>query len=433
MSSRFLVLLAAGRGERVRPLTETRPKSLLPILGEPLLCRHLRLSLSRGSYDEIIVVASYMLDSIRDALLKCGFGDVRVIDQGGEFGTGHAILKAMDYGGPGTYTIIYSDIYMAPESYDILKSLEPPGVIAVNAERPWEYGVLEVGDGKVMRVVEKPRPEEVSREALVFAGALKLKWDFLEDFKGLKPSPRGEIEATDALNSLSSRVDVNVVEVPRGLWLDIGRPWELLLANRIALDRELEDTVRGVVSESSTLEGRVYIGEGAIVKAYTVIEGPTYIGPGVSVGPHAHIRPYTVILDNSHVGAFTQIKSSILMENSKAPHLNYVGDSIVGEHVNLGAGTITANLRFDEATVKVTVKGVRVDSGLRKLGAIIGGYAKIGINVSILPGVKIGSRAWIWPGCLVYRDVEPGEKFNCWGNLWSLNPRNVEYRPAKHI
>ncbi|MFN4046015.1 MAG: bifunctional sugar-1-phosphate nucleotidylyltransferase/acetyltransferase [Acidilobaceae archaeon] len=418
MGSRFLVLLAAGRGERLRPLTETRPKPLLPILGEPLLCRHLRLSLSRGSYDGVIVVASYMLDSMREALLKCGFEGVNVLDQGGEFGTGHAILKAMDYGGPGDYTIIYSDIYMAPEGYDILASLKPPGVIAVRAERPWEYGVLEVRDGRIIRVVEKPQPGETSGGALVFAGALKLTWDSLGDFKGLKPSPRGELEATDALNSLSSRVDVNVAEVPGGLWLDVGRPWELLLANRVALERELEDSVRGVVSESSTIEGRVYIGEGATVKAYTVIEGPTYIGPKVSVGPHTHIRPYTVLLEKSHVGAFTQVKSSILMENSKAPHLNYVGDSIVGEHVNLGAGTITANFRFDEATVKVTVKGARVDSGLKKLGAIIGGYAKTGINVSILPGVKIGSRAWIWPGCVVYRDVEPGEKFNCWRSLW---------------
>ncbi|MDM7274837.1 MAG: sugar phosphate nucleotidyltransferase [Thermoprotei archaeon] len=415
----FLVLLAAGRGERLRPLTETRPKSLLPILGEPLICRHLRLSLSRGSYDGVIVVASYMLDSIREALLECGFGDVKVLDQGGEFGTGHAILKAMDHGGPGDYTIIYSDIYMAPEGYDILASLEPPGVIAARVDRPWEYGVLEVRDGKVVRVVEKPQPGEAAGGALVFAGALKLTWDSLGDFKGLKPSPRGELEATDALNSLSSRVDVNVVEVPGGLWLDVGRPWELLLANRMAFERELEGSVRGVVSESSTLEGRVYVGEGAVVKAYTVIEGPAYIGPGVSVGPHAHIRPYTVLLEKSHVGAFTQVKASILMEDSKAPHLNYVGDSIVGEHVNLGAGTITANYRFDEATVKVTVKGARVDSGLRKLGAVIGGYVKTGINVSIMPGVKIGSRAWIWPGCVVYRDVEPGEKFNCWRGLWA--------------
>ncbi len=101
------------------------------------------------------------------------------------------------------------------------------------------------------------------------------------------------------------------------------------------------------------------------------------------------------------------------MEHARAPHLNYVGDSIIGEHVNLGAGTITANLRFDDKTIRVTLKGKRVDSGRRKLGAIMGGYSKTGINVSLMPGVKVGSHAVIYPGCVVYRDVEPGGVYRC--------------------
>lgn len=127
------------------------------------------------------------------------------------------------------------------------------------------------------------------------------------------------------------------------------------------------------------------------------------------------MRPYTVILAGARVGFASEVKASILMEDARAPHLNYVGDSILGEHVNLGAGTVTANLRFDGATIKMTVKGVRVDTGLRKLGAIVGGHAQTGINVSIMPGVKIGSYALVYPGCVVYRDVPRGGVLKCNG------------------
>ncbi len=411
---KVLVLLAAGRGERLIPLTETRPKPLLSILGESLVCRHLRFALSRGSYDRVIVVTSYMGDIVSSVVTSCGF-KVDFVDQGGEFGTGHAIFKAMEYGGPGLYTIIYSDIYMSPDIYSSLELLGSPGILAITTSRPWDYGVLVIEDGVLRGIVEKPSGTPPSN--LVFAGILKLDYDFIKYFRLLKPSPRGELEATDAISMIALDHNVDVRIVPEGSWLDIGRPWDLLLANRYALDRELKPVVEGDVHSTSVIEGSVFIGDGAKVKAYTVIEGPAYIGRGAIVGPHTHIRPYTVILDEARVGAFTQVKASILMEGAKAPHLNYVGDSIVGEYVNLGAGTITANYRFDEATVRVTIKGSRVDSGLKKLGAIIGGYARTGINVSILPGVKIGSRAWIWPGCIVDRDVGSGEKFNCWARL----------------
>ncbi|MCX8195517.1 MAG: sugar phosphate nucleotidyltransferase [Acidilobaceae archaeon] len=406
-----LVLLAAGKGERIRPFSETRPKPLLPILGEPLICRHLRLALRHASYDRVIVTGSYMIGELREGIRRCGF-EAEVIDQGGpDIGTADAIAKAMQAGGPGEYTIIYSDVFMSGEGYELLSRLPSPALLAAEVENPWEYGVLEVRDEVMLRVTEKPAEGE-ARGNLVFAGALKLSYDVLEVLKSLKPSPRGAYEVTDALNILAAREDVRVGRLK--VWRDVGRPWDLLVANRIALDLELREEVKGEVSSLASVEGKVFVEEGAEVKAFAAIEGPAYIARGAEVGPHSHIRPYSVILREAHVGAFTQVKGSLIMEGSKAPHLNYVGDSIIGEHVNLGAGAIAANLRFDEAPVEVTIKGKRVSSGMRKLGAFVGGHAKVGINVSIMPGVKIGSYAWIWPGCVVSRDVETGERYNCW-------------------
>jgi len=98
------------------------------------------------------------------------------------------------------------------------------------------------------------------------------------------------------------------------------------------------------------------------------------------------------------------------MAETKIPHLSYVGDSILGEGCSLGAGTITANLRFDNAKVKSKVRGALVASNRRKLGAILGDKVKTGINVSILPGVKIGSGAWLGPGAIVEKDVVSGAR-----------------------
>jgi len=137
------------------------------------------------------------------------------------------------------------------------------------------------------------------------------------------------------------------------------------------------------VEEGTTVLPPVEIGEGTVVRSGVYIIGPVKIGKNSKIGPNCFIRPYTSIGD--------EIKNSIIMDHSNTPHLNYVGDSIIGENSNLGAGTITANLRHDNKNIKVEIKGKLEDSGRRKLGAIIGHNVKTGINVTIYPGRKIGN------------------------------------------
>lgn len=149
-----------------------------------------------------------------------------------------------------------------------------------------------------------------------------------------------------------------------------------------------------------------HIFDSARILEFSVIEEPCYIGNGVTVGPLAYIRPYSIIGDNCYVGAFSQVKASIVLDKTNIPHLNYVGNSIIGKNCNIGAGTKTANLRFDEKNVKISYNGKRIDSGRKKLGAIIGDNVKIGINVSLMPGVKIGSGCYIGAGVIVDRDLE---------------------------
>ena len=411
------MVLAGGRGERLRPLTETRPKPLLPILGEPVICRQLRMALSAFPAGEVVIVYSYLGDEIVKSVRECGVSASRItfVDQGEALGTAHALLRVVEEVGEDDMLVVYADVYLDESAVNAIASLRPPGILVGRTKTPWEYGVVEVReDGVVESIKEKPPREKAPPEADVLVGVIMLRGEDLHGLREVRKSPRGEYEITDLLAALAARGELTAARLPDPYaWRDIGRPWDLLLANRLALEM-VEGRVSGEVHRLAVVDDNVVVEEGAYVGPHTVVEGPSYIGPGAQVGPGVHIRPYTVILAGAKVGFASEVKASILLEHAKAPHLNYVGDSILGEHVNLGAGTVTANLRFDGRTVKMTIRGERVDTGLRKLGAVIGGHAQTGINVSIMPGVKIGSYAVVYPGCVVNRDVPRGAVYRCW-------------------
>jgi UDP-N-acetylglucosamine diphosphorylase/glucosamine-1-phosphate N-acetyltransferase len=411
-----LVVLAAGRGERLKPITETRPKPLVKILDEPIICRNLEMVLSRRSFDDIVIVSSkdakerienvYCVKKLKES------GKARVIIQDPPQGTAHAVLKALD--DKNDILVVYSDVFIPRSSWDFISKLKPSSILAAPAERPWEYGVLKVDPPYVKDIIEKPEPREAPQGSLVFIGVAAIASDHFKYLKELRRSPRGEYELTDALLQIANNEELKYVALNTSEWRDVGRPWDLLLANRYALKNEVKEwKKKGEVHPTAIIDDNVYIEEGTSVGPYSVIEGPSYISSGVSIGPHTHIRPYSIILEGARVGYSVEVKASIIMEGAKASHFNYIGDSIICEDVNLGAGTITANLRFDRRTVKMTVKGKRVDTGLKKLGAVVGGHAQTGINVSLMPGVKVGSYAKIWPGCVVYRDVPAGAEYRC--------------------
>jgi bifunctional UDP-N-acetylglucosamine pyrophosphorylase/glucosamine-1-phosphate N-acetyltransferase len=136
------------------------------------------------------------------------------------------------------------------------------------------------------------------------------------------------------------------------------------------------------------------------------IEGPALIGKNCEVGPNCYIRPTTVLANNCKVGNACDVKNSILMKNTKVPHQSYVGDSILGEGVNLGAGTKLANLRLDRTPVVARLNGEYVHTKLKKFGAVIGDGAQFGINSMTNPGTVIGANSLIGPGAIVYEELK---------------------------
>ena len=181
---------------------------------------------------------------------------------------------------------------------------------------------------------------------------------------------------------------------------DPATPWELLGE---ALEETLailpSDGIEGLVSPDAHLAGdRIVIGRGTRVQPGALIEGPVKIGRDSLVRTGAYIRGGCWIGDGCVVGANTEVKHSILLDGAKAPHLAYVGDSILGTGVNLGAGTVLSNFRHDGREISIAAAGERISTGLRKLGAILGDSVKIGCNAVLHPGVIVGRDSEIYPG-----------------------------------
>jgi bifunctional UDP-N-acetylglucosamine pyrophosphorylase/glucosamine-1-phosphate N-acetyltransferase len=331
--------------------------------------------------------------------------------QKGVLGTGNAAGVAEPYV-DGDFLLVYGDLLFTAEA--LKKVLEthnrkkPSATLSVvHVERPEDYGIVELkDDGRVKRIIEKPRREEAPTN-LANAGLYVFSPEIFEKVKRISASSRGEWEITDAIELLiKEEKPVFAVEISKDEWFDIGRPWDLLEANRWVLTR-MEPSVLGKVEEGAHIIGPVTVAESACIRSGAYIEGPAYIGEHSDVGPNCYIRPCTSIGRNVRIGNACEIKNSIIMDGVHIGHLSYVGDSIIGEKCNLGAGTITANYRLDAGTIKMMVKDRLVDTGRTKLGAVLGDNVKTGIGALLMPGVKVGNNCWIGPNVIVHRDLPP--------------------------
>jgi bifunctional UDP-N-acetylglucosamine pyrophosphorylase/glucosamine-1-phosphate N-acetyltransferase len=409
------VVLAAGRGVRLWPLTETRPKPLLPIANKPILQHTIEALVDSGIRD-IVLVINYKGEAVREkfgngASLMCEIEYVRQREPKGTadaLAAAEARLKHED-----RFVVAYGDDYYQKEGVKgfLAKAQQNDGITIATAkvEDASQFGGIEVKNGQVTRIREKLLRQEAG---LVNAGIYLMTKAVFSSIRKTTRSKRGEFELTDSLKIIIDRGEsVRSQVLEDGAWLGISYPWDLLEANQRAVMADRARLIQGKVEDGVRIEGPVVVEEGAVIKAGSRMEGPVHVGKDCEIGPNAFLRPYSSLGDDVKVGAACEVKNSIIMSSARIPHLSYVGDSIVGEGCSLGAGTITANLRFDEAVVKSRVRGALVGSGRRKLGTILGDHVRTGINVSIFPGVKIGPGAWLGPGAIVEKDVASGARY----------------------
>lgn len=389
------VVLAAGEGTRMRPLTENTPKPMLPVADRPLVAHTADTAIAAGA-DELIFVVGYEADAVRE-FFGDSYGGVPVAFavQEEQLGTADAVNAASEYL-EGPFAVLNGDnLYDEASLSDLFDAA--PAIGAYTVPNPSSYGVLSTDGDQVTEIVEKPAdpPTELANAgAYVFPSEAR---DWLE----VEMSERGEREITDVLTRVVDTHNVTPVEVDR--WLDVGRPWELLAANEWKLADQTR-RIDGEVDADADVRGDVVVEAGAVIEAGVVIEGPALVRSGATVGPNAYIRGATALGENSHVGHGVEIKNSVVMADSNVPHVSYVGDSVLGTDVNLGASTQVANLRHDGEPVKLTVKGERVSTGRRKFGIVAGDGVRTGINTSLDAGVVLSAGATTNPGESVTRD-----------------------------
>jgi UDP-N-acetylglucosamine diphosphorylase/glucosamine-1-phosphate N-acetyltransferase len=404
------VVLAAGKGVRLWPLTENRSKHMIPVAGRPIV-EHVISAVRSAGIRSIVLVTQYRSD-----LIKRYIGDgskfgvtVDYVDQPDVSGTANAISVAQDRVGDNDFLVAYGDLVVTPRA--IMRIVDTytrkgrkPTIGLVPVSHSESYGMARVSGDLLTEIVEKPSQSE-SPSNLANTGIYVLNPAMFDQLQTTTRSGRGEYEVTDTISSLAKTgTPVVWAKIDASDWQDIGKPWDVLGANARLLARSRRK-IAGRIERGTRITGQVTVEKGALIRTGTVIEGPAWIGEGAVIGPLAHIRAGTSVGRRSAIGAFCEVKNSIIMEHTKIPHLSYVGDSIIGENCNLAAGTIVANLKLSHSTVRMRIKDSLVDTGLRKLGIVTGDNVKTGINASFMPGIRIASGAVV-PACsVISKDV----------------------------
>ncbi|MFA6251807.1 MAG: bifunctional sugar-1-phosphate nucleotidylyltransferase/acetyltransferase [Candidatus Paceibacterota bacterium] len=392
------IILTAGNGIRFMPLSATRPKPLFSVFGESILEHNLNQLI--GIVDEVFFVVNYKAEMIKEQ-----FGDeykgikINYVFQEKIEGTGAAAELCKPYLRD-RFLILYGDDFYFKE--DIEKLIEKfPSVLVKEHQNPSVFGVITVEEDIVKEINEKP---ENPASNLVNTGLYYLPKDVFT--QKIEKSPRGEYEFTDYLKNLISRENVYFVVAKN--WFPSSHPWDIFNAFEVLFGdaSQKENSKNYTLEDKATVKGDVFIGENTIIKNGAYIEGPVYIGNNCIIGPNCYIHNNCSIEDSVVIGQAVEIKNSIIGKRTKIKHLSYIGDSIIGEDCNIGAGTITATLRHDGENVKTKIKDKLVDTGRKKFGTIIGDNAKLGVSTIIYPGRKIWAGKTTLPGEKVEKDIE---------------------------
>jgi bifunctional UDP-N-acetylglucosamine pyrophosphorylase/glucosamine-1-phosphate N-acetyltransferase len=385
------VILAAGEGIRMRPLTSNRPKAMLPIANKPIL-EHIIIEAKKAGITDFVIVAGYKDDEITSYF---GNGDqwgVRIFYRLQQQATGTAdALRLAQSVVRGNFLVLNGDIIV--NEHDIRK-ISQSDQITIGVKKvsdPSGFGIIEEKGGAVRHIFEK---SEKPTSNLANTGVYLMTQQIFPAISNTAESERGEFELTRSLEMLIEQgvpVRCETIEC----WQDISYPWDLLDANATAMSG-MSECIEGMIEENVHIDGPVNIGHGTIIRSGSYIVGPVCIGRDCDIGPNCYIRPSTSIADNCRIGAGVEIKNSIIMRRTFIPHQNFVGDSIIGENCNLGAGTKIANLRLDKTPIRINGQ----NTNRNRLGAILGDGVMTGINVSINARTIIGNNVWIGPGML---------------------------------
>ena len=404
------IILAGGEGKRVFPLAVNRPKPMFKLLGKPLI-HHVIDTLKGAGLKDYVVVVGHSGDQIKDYLKdgsKLGV-NIEYTVQKHSLGMSDALKTTENLAEDNFFVVNADDVFEASLIKQMLRQFKKGEAEIVLSYKPvketWKFGIIRIDNEHVTDFVEKP-PIGMEPSNLAVVGVYILTKQIFEYYKKI---PVSDHQYEDAI--LQFIKDENVVEAVNydGFFGGYKYPWDIFTINKYLMDKIItKQTIKDCmkISERATVEGNVWIEEGAKVYEGAIIRGPSYIGKNSVIGNNCLVRDYASLGSNCVVGFSTEIKHSLIGDDCWF-HMNYIGDSIISNNCLFGAGAKTANYRFDETNIKVRIGNKRMDSHTNKLGAIIGDNCKIGINVCLEPGVKIGPQSMVGPSVDLQDDLEP--------------------------
>lgn len=414
------IILAGGAGNRSYPLGVNRPKAMFPLHGKPLVGWVLE-ALAAAGVGEAVIVTGPGEGGIRAALGAAAFGvRLNYATQAEPRGQADALRSARAAAGAGPVLVLNANDLYDPAVLAALAARLDDGhdvvLVGRRTAEPERFGIMrfeaDAGGGaaigrRLAGVVEKPARDAAPSDIAVVGvyGFGPAIWAALD------ATPDGP--ADDAFERAYSRL----ITAGRSDWLpydgpfaSFKHPWDPLALSDLLFERHrrraIDPTAR--VSDLAVIDGDVVLSAGVRVFEHAVIRGPAYLGPGCIVGNGALVRGGVSLGAHCVVGFRTEISHSVFGDHTWT-HMNYVGDSIVGDNCSFGAGTITANLRFDEGPIRVAVGDDRLSTGRHYFGIVMADDCRTGCNAVLLPGRKIGPNSIVGAGVVLDRDLGPGK------------------------
>lgn len=392
------IILCAGNSTRTHPLTVTQPKPLLRHLNHTILDHNLNALPKQVT--QVILVVGFLQEKIRKHIATFHpHLNVAFVTQSQRLGTAHALSLCQKLLAKQDYFLFLNgdDLYSAIDLH-ALAAQPTPALLVTSVPDPQNFGVVLQKHQKLIKIIEKPADPPSN---LVNIGAYLLSPDI---FNLLPSTYDNEVYLAPLLTDLSNHSPMSVVPL-KGYWLPTVYPWSHLDNALYLLQNNNNWSINGTIEPNVTINGRLHLGHGSVIKSGSYIEGDVWISDYSTIGPHAFLRHGTIIHDHCIVRA--EVVSSIIGSHSLAKHQSYLGYSVIGESVNIAAGTITADLRHDHQDHITLVNGNKVNTKRKKLGAFIGDHASTGIGTLILPGRKLWPNTTTSPGQIVSTDIKP--------------------------
>lgn len=382
------LILSAGGGVNMAPFSKTRPKPMVHVAGRPILYRTLSM-LKESGFGEVNMVVGPHSDKIKDC-----FGDGSFMDMAINYtvqkkanGIGKAVLAARKQFNPGEhFLLVYGDVVTEENViFNILQafaiSKTPTAGICLVPETALLGNVYLDNEMNITRIVEKPGRKDMGN--YVLGGIYVMPYGFF----GILDRCGGDMKK--ALTMLVKEEGIRGSIMEKG-WVDIAYPWDILTANRMIMDTWQTASIHQSMNiRDAKIKGPVHIEEGVEIRSGAVIIGPSFIGRGSYIGNNVLIRKYSSLGPGSTVGFGVELKNCVLFGNMRVGRLSFIGDSVIGHGVDIGAGTMTINCNVDNSGIKVGVNNKLVDSGTSKLGAFIGDECVLGSGHNIKAGSVI--------------------------------------------